>query len=45
MVNYECYRCGYTNNNKSNIVRHIRRKNTCNPKLNDIDLDEYKDFL
>ena len=45
MVNYECYRCGYTNINKSNIVRHIGRKNTCNPNLNDIDLDEYKEYI
>ena len=45
MVNYECYRCGYTNINKSNIVRHIGRKNTCNPVLNDINLDDYKDYI
>ena len=45
MVNYECYRCGYTNINKSNIVRHIGRKNTCKSNLNDIDLDEYKEYI
>ena len=45
MVNYECYRCGYTNINKSNIVCHIGRKNTCNPVLNDINLDDYKDYI
>jgi len=45
MVNYECYRCGYTNNNKSNIIRHIERKNTCKPELNDIELDDCKDYI
>ena len=42
MVNYECYRCGYTNNNKSNIIRHINRKNTCKVSLLDIKLDDCK---
>ena len=45
MVNYECYRCGYTNNNKSNIVRHIGRKNTCKSILNNINLDVYKEYI
>ena len=42
MVNYECYRCGYTNNNKSNIIRHINRKNTCKVSFLDIKLDDCK---
>ena len=41
MVNYECYRCGYTNNNKSNIIRHINRKNTCKVSFLDIKLDDW----
>ena len=45
MVNYECYRCGYTNNNKSNIVRHIGRKNRCKPIINIINVDEYKEYI
>jgi len=42
MVKYECYRCGYTNENKSNIIRHINRKNTCKVKLLEIKLDDCK---
>jgi len=45
MVNYECYRCGYTNNNKSNIIRHIRRKNRCKPTRTNINLDESKEYI
>ena len=42
MVKYECYRCGYTNDNKSNIIRHINRKNTCKVNLLEIKLDDCK---
>ena len=42
MVKYECYRCGYTNENKSNIIRHINRKNTCKVNLLEIKLDDCK---
>jgi hypothetical protein len=45
MVNYTCYRCGYSNINKSNIVRHIARKNSCIPKFNNINLDEVKESI
>ena len=45
MVNYTCYRCGYSNNNKSNIIRHIGRKNTCYSKLNIISLDDCKQYI
>ena len=42
MVLYQCYRCNYTVNNKSNMVRHIARKKRCNNVLSDIELDECK---
>jgi hypothetical protein len=45
MVNYTCYRCGYSNNNKSNIIRHIGRKNTCKSIFNNINLDECKESI
>ena len=45
MVKYECYRCGYTNNNKSNIIRHINRKKTCRNILCDINLDDVKEYI
>ena len=45
MVNYTCYRCGYSNNNKSNIIRHIGRKKTCYYKLNNVNLDDCKEYI
>lgn len=45
MVNYQCYRCGYSTNHKSKIRLHINRKFTCEPKINNIDLDECKDKI
>ena len=45
MVKYECYRCGYTNINKSNIMRHINRKKTCKIKNSNINLDDCKDYI
>ena len=45
MVKYECYRCGYTNINKSNIMRHIKRKKTCEIINSNINLDDCKDYI
>ena len=45
MVNYQCYRCGYTITNKSKIINHFNRKNSCNPILNNIKLDEYTQYI
>jgi len=45
MVKYECYRCGYTNINKSNIMRHINRKKTCEIINSNINLDDCKDYI
>ena len=45
MVNYQCYRCGYTISNKSKIINHFNRKNSCKPILNKINLDEYKQYV
>ena len=45
MVNYICYRCGYSNSNKSNIVRHLGRKHHCKPILNKINLDDCKEAI
>ena len=45
MVTYECYRCGYQNTNKSNLVRHLSRKNTCKPIKRDIDLNSCKEYI
>jgi len=45
MVTYECYRCGYQNTNKSNLVRHLSRKNICKPIKRDIDLNSCKEYI
>ena len=45
MVYYECYRCGYSNSDKSKIRQHINRKNSCEPYQNDISLDECKIYI
>ena len=45
MVNYECYRCGYTNINKTKIINHINRKLRCKPTKYNINLDECKEYI
>ena len=45
MVNYQCYRCGYTISNKSKIINHFNRKNSCKPILNIIKLDECRQYI
>ena len=40
MVNYECYRCGYSTNDKTKIRSHIHRKNRCKPIISNIKLDD-----
>ena len=39
------YRCGYTISNKSKIINHFNRKNSCKPKLININLDECKQYI
>jgi len=45
MVNYQCYRCGYTNKDKSKIHIHLKRKTPCKVKLNNIEIDECKEYI
>ena len=45
MVNYECYRCGYKSHIKTLLKRHFDRKNICQPKLRDINLDICKKYI
>ena len=42
MVNYKCFRCGYETKHKANFITHLNRKNTCNPILDDICVEEIK---
>lgn len=39
-MSYRCDRCGYTNNLKTNFIRHLQRKYTCKPILSDIGVNE-----
>ena len=45
MVNYQCYRCGYTTTDKSRMNRHISRTNTCDTKISNIKLDDVKEYI
>ena len=36
MVEYKCFRCGYKASQKIGLVRHLKRKNICSPKVDDI---------
>ena len=43
MVNYECKRCGYTTKHRS-FINHLERKNICVPLLEDISIEEVKNY-
>ena len=46
MVQYNCFRCGYSTFLKSDMRSHLNRKNVCDPVLRDIELNDYsKDIL
>ena len=38
MVEYKCFRCGYIAKQKSNLVNHLKRKNICLPKNDDVSI-------
>ena len=42
MVKYECNRCGYTNQHRSNFIKHLNRKYICKSLKNDISIEEIK---
>ena len=44
MVEYICNRCGYNAKQKINLVRHLNRKNICSPLLEDISIEEVKNY-
>jgi len=44
MVNYQCFRCGYETKHKANFITHLNRKNICNPLLEDISIEEVKNY-
>jgi len=42
MVEYKCYRCGYTAKQKNHLINHLNRKNICRPLLEDISIENIK---
>ena len=44
MVEYNCFRCGYSTTHKSSLINHLNRKNICNPSLVDISIEEIKNY-
>jgi len=42
MVSFKCFRCGYETTHKASLKTHLNRKNTCNPILDDICVEEIK---
>ena len=45
MVNYQCYRCGWTINHKTKMKNHLTRKRECPSTLSDINLDDYSLYI
>ena len=44
MVEYKCFRCGYTTYHKGSLVNHLKRKNICNPILNNISIENIQKY-
>ncbi len=44
MVKYMCNRCGYVAKQKTHLLNHLNRKNICNPILEDISIEEIKNY-
>ena len=44
MVEYRCFRCGYIASQKINMKHHLSRKNICNPILDNISINEMKNY-
>ena len=42
MVEYKCFRCGYSTTHKGSLINHLKRKNICPPLLEDISVEEIK---
>ena len=39
MIEYKCFRCGYEASQKIGLVRHLKRKNVCLPKNDDVSIE------
>ena len=45
MVKYECFRCGYTSTHKPNFINHLKRKNICPAKNDEISIENMLNFI
>jgi len=45
MVKYTCFRCGYETHIKTILIRHLSRKNICEHKLYDININQFKEYI
>jgi len=41
---YNCVRCGYETKHKGHFLNHLNRKKTCNPILEDISIEDIKNY-
>ena len=44
MVEYKCFRCGHTATQRCNFRNHLNRKNICIPILEDISINDIKNY-
>ena len=44
MVQYRCFRCGYTTKQKTHFINHLNRKNICNPTDENMEIIEIKKY-
>ena len=40
METFGCSRCGYESSRKADLLRHLRRKYPCRPKLQDVPIED-----
>tara|TARA_B100001250_G_C19704076_1_gene746125 strand:+ start:51 stop:1046 length:996 start_codon:yes stop_codon:yes gene_type:complete len=44
MVIYECKRCGYIGKQRGHLIKHLNRKNLCNPIYEDVSVEYIKNL-
>ena len=45
MSYYNCFRCGLSTKNKTNMRLHLNRTRKCEPNIRDINVDHYVDDI
>ena len=44
MVEYKCFRCGYIGKQKIHLINHLKRKNICVPKNDDVSIESIQKY-